>query len=424
MPQVRDAQGRFARTIRPPADQPPNGNPIDATTSPHTVGPDVARGGEVGAIEWAVPPPSRWSGWPAEWSTPNWNSVGATLTTLTDTAWMCLDLNSNVLSTMPIYRTGPDGDVMPQVSWMRNPDPDRYVSWEMFAKELFWSFQLGEAFLRVTARYATGWPARFHVLDPWAVEVRWVDDMRRFYIDQVDVTGEVLWIPYATSPSDARGHGALEAGQARLVAASVLTRYATTLAQQGGVPTFALTHPDELTARQIADLQQQWLASRMANLGLPAVLSGGVTIETLQVNPRDMALVELSAFNESRIALLLGVPPTIVGLPSGEGSLVYNNVQSIYDHHWRAHLRPRAQAVMSALSQWALPYGQGCELNRDEYVRPGLGERAQAYSVLHGIEDETGRGMYAGEVRAMERFGSIPGTPVAESALALSGAPE
>jgi hypothetical protein len=80
---------------------------------------------------------------------------------------------------------------------------------------------------------------------------------------------------------------------------------------------------------------------------------------------------------------------------------------------------------MSALSAWALPYGQTAELNRDEITRPGLGERAQAYAVLHGIEDESGRALYATEVRAMERFGTlpedIPDPPDQAAALALSG---
>jgi len=417
----RDAQGRFTRAIRPP--DTPNGNPIDDTTAPHSVGPDVATSGEIldPATDWPGLFPQRWDGWPAEWNVPNWGSAMSTLQACTDTAWSCLDLNSNVLATMPIYRTDSAGNVLDPVMWMRNPDPDRYVSWQMFAKELFWSFQLGEAFLYCTARFATGWPARFHVVDPWTVEPRFIGNLRRFYIDEQDVTTDILWIPYATSPSEARGHGPLEAGRARLVAANVLCRYATRLAQQGGVPAFALTHPDELTARQVADLQQQWLASRVANLGLPAVLSGGVTIETLQVNPKDMALTELSQFNEARIAVLMGTPPTLIALPSGEGSLTYNNAQGIYDFHWRAWLRPKAQMVMSALAGWALPFGQGCELNRDEYVRPGLGERAQAYSTLHAIEDETGRGLYAAEVRAMERFGQEPGAPHPQSALELSG---
>ena len=92
----------------------------------------------------------------------------------------------------------------------------------------------------------------------------------------------------------------------RLVAAAALARYAQQFAASGGVPNAVLIHPDELTADQSADLQSQWVEARMSSLGLPAVLSGGVEFKTLQFNPTDMALVELSPWNESRIAVLLG----------------------------------------------------------------------------------------------------------------------
>ena len=55
--------------------------------------------------------------------------------------------------------------------WLINPDPDLYGSWNEFAKQLWWDYQAaGEAFVLVTARYATDWPARFHVVPPYAVE--------------------------------------------------------------------------------------------------------------------------------------------------------------------------------------------------------------------------------------------------------------
>ena len=55
---------------------------------------------------------------------------------------------------------------------MRNPNPDVYTSWQEFAKQAFWDYQAaGEIFILATARYATDYPARFHVVPPWAVEV-------------------------------------------------------------------------------------------------------------------------------------------------------------------------------------------------------------------------------------------------------------
>ena len=104
------------------------------------------------------------------------------------------------------------------------------------------------------------------------------------------------------------------------------------------------------------------MAARLSAMGAPAVLSGGVTLDQLTINPKDMALLELRQFAESRLAVLLGVPPFLVGLPSGGDSMTYSNVNSIFDYHWRSSLRTKAAAIMEAISQWACP-GQRLEVN-------------------------------------------------------------
>jgi HK97 family phage portal protein len=316
---------------------------------------------------------------------------------------MCIDLNSNVLSTMPPYLVG----AAPSLSadWLTNPDPDIYTSWEEFAKQLFWDYQMGEAFVLATARYATDWPARFHVVPPFLVNVEMDAGRRRYTIGARDVTDDILHIRYQGSVSDARGHGPLEVGAPRLVAASVLARYATTLVAGGGIPASVLQHPEELTALQSSNLKAQWVQARLSSIGEPAVLSGGVTWQPTQINPKDMALLELSQFTEARIAYLLGVPAFLVGLPAGGDPMTYSNVSSIIDYHWRASLRPKAQHVMPGLSGWALPRGTTVELNRDEYVQPGPLERAQTAQTLHSIVDKQGNpALTVEEIRAAERL--------------------
>ena len=157
---------------------------------------------------------------------------------------------------------------------------------------------------------------------------------------RLDVTDDMIHIRYQSTTGDAHGHGPLEAGRTRLVAAAVLTRFASNMASAGGIPNAVLKHPDELTAEQSANLQAQWVQSRMSSMGLPAVLSGGLEFETLQYSPKDMALVELAQLNESRIAVLLGVPPFLMGLPSGGDSMTYSNVVVVV----RLSLAGRAEA--------------------------------------------------------------------------------
>ena len=398
----RDASGRFRapieeRSLRPNANDP-------ADVPPATVGPPDARPGDPDGVEIVdegppIPPPrvfaAPWSGWPDEWATPAWGQ----LDTLVDAAWMCVDLNASIMSTMPPYATQGTTVVAPP-TWMTNPDPDLYGSWDEFAKQLWWDYQLGEAFVICTSRYADGYPARFHVLEPWLVDVEMGGDGRRRYrIGSIDPGPDLLHIRYKSTSSSAHGVGPLDAGRARMVAAGLLQRYAARVVESGGIPYYVMKHPIELGAQQIADLQQQWWQSRTSNLGMPAVLSGGVEIETLQQSPADMALLELSQYTESRIAVMLGVPPFLVGLPSGGDSMTYSNVTALFDYHWRAGLRPKVSPVVHALSQWALPRGTDIEVNRDEYVRPDPYTRAQTYEILTRIG-----ALDAADVQQLERF--------------------
>jgi HK97 family phage portal protein len=334
------------------------------------------------------------------------------------TAWACLDKNANALSTMPPYLVGAAPSL--NADWLTNPHPTLYTSWQEFAKRLFWDYQaVGEVFVHADAYYATGWPSRFHTLPPWSVNVELRNGLRVYNVGDLDVTRDILHIRYLSSVDDAHGHGPLEAGAARLVAAEVLNRYATSLAANGGVPPSVLEHPDELTAEQSLMLKAQWVEARQSSIGEPAVLSGGLQWKPTQVNPKDMALVELSQFNEAAIAVLLGVPPHLVGLPSGGDSMTYANVNAIFDYHWRSSLRTFAHAVMLALSGWLLPRGTRVELNRDEYVQPGPYERAQTAQILNSLVDPTTgqAALTVQEIREAERFNNTAPQNIAEGVL-------
>lgn len=406
--QPRDALGRFTveeRSLRPIDDtDDPNDNP--SGVPPASVGKPDYDPGDPHGLELidegpGVPRPrsllhaSPWDGWPAEWNLPVFGSAED----LVDTAWMALDLNASVFASMPPYLVGASANLPDE--WLDNPDPDQYTSWATFAHGLMWDFQLGEAFVVATARYANGWPARFHLVPPWTVNVEF-DRGRRYYtIGGLEVPSEdILHIRYRSTVDNARGMGPLDAGRSRLLAARVLLRYLTNFVAGGAIPSSVLESVEDVTAKQANDLHAQWINARMSKLGLPAVLGGGVTWKATQANALDSALAELAAYTEAKISVLLGVPPFLLGLPSGGDSMTYSNVSSIFDYHWRGGLRPKAQRVMLALSQWLVPRGTSIEVNRDEYVRPGPLERAQTWAIYleHGV-------VSVEEVREAERYG-------------------
>jgi HK97 family phage portal protein len=200
-----------------------------------------------------------------------------------------------------------------------------------------------------------------------------------------DVSDEILHIRYKSSTDSAHGVGPLEAAGGRMLTAGILAKYVREVVKTGGVPDYTLETDQELEPDDAQDLLAQWVASRQQHLGAPAVLDKNVSLKThMAMSPKDMAMLEIAQFTEARIAVALGVPPFLVGLPSGGDSMTYSNVSQIFDFHDRASLRPKATAVMSALSGWALPSTQRAELNRDEYSRPSFETRAEAWVKLVG----------------------------------------
>lgn len=392
-----------------PAGETPNGN---ASTS---VGPPGYVPGDPEGIEYDPAPPvvdqrfaslspSPWSGWPAEWATPDFS---AKATPLVDVAWNCLDLNSSILSTMPTYLKR-NGDVLDPLPWMQNPDDAVYESWTEFAKSLFWHYQLGEAFVYVMARSALGFPVRFREIPPYLMKVEMAGaNQRRYFLGSMELDpADVLHIRYKSHPFAPRGEGPLDAAAPRAVTAALLGRLTNTIAEQGGVPPYWLETDKVLTRPQATSLLDEWVDSRIRNSGRPALLTQGTTAKTMPFSTREMALLELGQWTESRIAIALGVPPFLAGLPSGGDPMTYSNVTQLFDFHDRSSLRPKAKTVMAALSNWALPRGQCIELDSEEYTRPGMLERSQAY-----VNWNTVGAIDGGDVRALEDLEGAPPSP-------------
>lgn len=339
--------------------------------------------------------PSRWAGWPTDWLDATWDGASQ-LNTLVDTAWACMDLNSSVIASMPPYLTR-GGEIVPAKSWMGNPDPDRYVSWEDFAKEAFWEYQSGELFILSLARDFAGFPVRFRVVPAAFVTVD--QDGYRIGTYRAPV-GDILHVRYARQPGSFRGVGPLEAAGARLVAAATMSRHVSGLVESGLAPPYYIHMEKPLTKEQAIAALDGYIATRADRPGEPAIMSGGADLKAPPTkSAQEMALVELAQFTESRIATLLGVPPFLVGLPSGGDSMTYSNVSQLFDFHERASLGPKVGAVAAAISRWALPRGTKFDLNRDAYTRPPAVERATYYKTLVEIGAIT-----AAEIRTMERM--------------------
>jgi hypothetical protein len=339
--------------------------------------------------------PQRWDGWPTDWLDPTWDGYSQ-FSSLVDTAWACLDLNASVIGSMPPYLTK-GGVIIPSRSWMGNPDPMTYASWDDFAKQAFWEYQMGEVFILSLARNFEMEPVRFRVIPACFVDVR----PDGFWIGTYHVPeGDMLHIKYARQPGSLRGVGPLEAGGARLTAAATLSRHVSGLVESGIAPPYYIHTEQKLNKEQSVGVLDGYIETRAARPGQPAIMSGGADLKAPPTkSAKEMALVELAQFTDSRIAILLGVPPFLVGLPSGGDSMTYSNVSQLFDFHERASLGPKVGAVAAAISRWALPRGTVFDLNRDAYTRPGAVDRSTYYKTLFDMQ-----AISPEEVRTIERM--------------------
>lgn len=324
------------------------------------------------------------------------------------TATSAIDAVANVLSSMPVYVHEADRPVPNPPMWTSNPQPGTYESWVDFFKVLVVELLQGETFIWATARSSsTGYPSRFVILNRSWMSVSTDGQGRRQYRlgDDLLNPDDVLHLRYLHAPGDLRGTGPLAWMARSIVGARVLAEYVENVAQYG-VP--AILHaPNQLNARQSAEMKAKWLAAR-SRAGEPAVLSGGITYESGNgITPEALAAVDMIHTTEAKIvSAICQTPPYLVGVDQPGGSMTYGSLHQLTSSWWRIGLRPLAQRIMSAMGQWLLPHGTAMELNRDEFIRSAdPAQTAQYYATMASIQDEYGYpALTVNEIRVAERY--------------------
>jgi phage portal protein BeeE len=243
------------------------------------------------------------------------------------------------------------------------------------------------------------------VTEPWLVNVSIVNGLRRYEINGEDVTPDICHIRYVATNADAHAHGPLEAAAGRIRTILALQRYATDLAAGGGVPWGVLKSKYKLTADQATGLRTQWVSAARDRLAAPAVLDSETDLMITQIQPKDMQLIELQQAAEARIAVLLGLPPYMLALPTNAGSMTYTNATLIYQEHY-GWLRTKITQIAGALSWWSLPWGTDIEFDAERYIQPPAVDRADYYQKMFSLVDPvTGkRVMTVDEIRHAERI--------------------
>ena len=123
------------------------------------------------------------------------------------------------------------------------------------------------------------------------------------------------------------------------------------------------------------------------NAGRPLLLEGGLDWKPLSMSPKDMDFIEAKHAAAREIALALGVPPMLLGIP---GDNTFSNYQEANRTFWRNTVIPLVSRAACALADWLSPaYGPTLDLQPDldeiEALAPerdALWARLQATSFL------------------------------------------
>ena len=100
-----------------------------------------------------------------------------------------------------------------------------------------------------------------------------------------------------------------------------------------------------------------------SNAGRPLLLEGGLDWKPMGYSPRDMDFIEAKWVAAREIALALGVPPMLLGIP---GDNTYSNYTEANRTFWRQTVLPLVNRTAGSLSNWLDDsYGEGLVLRPD-----------------------------------------------------------
>ena len=134
-----------------------------------------------------------------------------------------------------------------------------------------------------------------------------------------------------------------------------------------------------------------------ANAGRPLLLEGGLDWKAMSLSPKDMDFIEAKYVAAREIALALGVPPMLLGIP---GDNTFANYREANLSFWRQTILPLVGRTAKALSGWL---GDGVDLKPDlDRIKALSSEREALWARIAAADFLT-----ANEKRAAVGYGPV-----------------
>ena len=200
----------------------------------------------------------------------------------------------------------------------------------------------------------------------------------RFDVDPATMEGPVRHLKLFHPTDDWYGMSPIEAGAYAVDTHNEAGAWIQSLLQKSARPSGALVHTgdgglsDEDFNRLKSQMDEQYSGSH--NAGRPMLLEGGLDWKQMGLSPVDMEIIETKLSAARDVALALGVPPQLLGIP---GDNTYSNYQEARLAFWEDTVIPLVGLIADDWNA-SLADAQGVTLKPDFDQVPAIVEKKRA----------------------------------------------
>ncbi len=229
----------------------------------------------------------------------------------------------------------------------------------------------------------------------------------RFDVDPSTMDADVRHLKAFHPLDDWYGMSPIEAGSYAVDQHNESMSWMQSLLQNSARPSGALVTKDGETLseenynRLKAQLEDQYQGAR--NAGRPMLLEGGLSWQSMGLSPTDMNIIETKYSAARDVALALGVPPQLLGIP---GDNTYSNYAEARLAFWEDTAVPLLDLIAADWNAWLVE--DGLEVRPDLDQIPAIAEKRQT---LWDMADKA-TDLTINERRALKGYEAIKGGDV------------
>lgn len=277
---------------------------------------------------------------------------------------------------------------------LERPNPF-FAGAEFFENIYAYKLISGNAFIQLVSA-KDSLPRELHILRPDRVSIisndngavrgylYKVNNKEKFFpVNQLDGTSEILHIKNFHPLDDLRGLSSIEAAAFSIDQHNQAAAWNKSLLENSARPSGALIvknngpYDGNLTEDQYFRIKEQledvFMGSK--NSGRPILIEGGLEWQEMSLSPKDMDFIEAKNSAARDIALSIGVPPQLLGIP---GDNTYSNMQEARLALWEETIIPLLDHLTDSLNHWLVPmFGSDLKLEYDINNISGLSSRRE-----------------------------------------------